>query len=60
MTVAKKAKYVFVSEGQVYHLANQSSKTIASHAGEEVKLTGELKGDTITAKQIVSAAKPAK
>jgi hypothetical protein len=58
--IKKGAKYVFVSEGQVYQLANQSSKTIASHAGEEVKLTGELKGDTITAKQIVSAVKPAK
>ena len=57
--VKKGAKYVFVSEGKVYQLANQNSKTIASHAGQEVKLTGELKGDSITARTM-TAAKPAK
>ena len=60
MCVKKGAKYVFVSGGKVYQLANQSSKTIASHAGEEVKLTGAMKGDTITATKITAAAKPAK
>jgi hypothetical protein len=54
--VRKGAKYVFVSDGKVYQLANQSSKQIASHAGQDVELTGELKGDTITAKKL-SAAK---
>jgi hypothetical protein len=49
------AKYVFVSEGKVYQLANQSSKTIASHAGQEVKLTGEMKGDTIRASKMTAA-----
>jgi hypothetical protein len=62
--VKKGAKYVFVSEGKVYQLANQSSKTIASHAGEEVQLIGEMKGDakgeTITATKITAAAKPVK
>ena len=47
-------KYVFVSEGKVYQLANQSSKTIAAHAGQQVELTGTLKGDTITAKEMKS------
>jgi hypothetical protein len=56
--VKKGAKYVFVSGGKVYQLANQSSKTIASHAGEEVKLTGAMKGDTITATKITAAASP--
>jgi hypothetical protein len=60
MCVKKGAKYVFVSDGKVYQLANQHSKTIASHAGEEVKLTGELKGDTITAKKMVAVVKSAK
>src|SRR5262245_60352457 len=50
--VKKGAKYVFVSEGKVYQLANQSSKQIASHAGQQVELTGTIKGDTITAKQM--------
>jgi hypothetical protein len=53
------AKYVFVSEGKVYQLANQNSKTIASHAGQEVELIGELKGDTITASSM-TATKPVK
>jgi hypothetical protein len=60
MCVKKGAKYVFVSGGQVYELANQSSKTIASHAGQEVQLTGEMKGNTITATKIVSPVKPSK
>src|SRR5262245_44502917 len=46
--VQKGAKYVFVSEGKVFQLANQSSKQIAAHAGQQVELTGTLKGDTIT------------
>lgn len=57
--VKKGAKYVFVSKGTVYQLSNQESKTIASHAGEEVNLTGELKGNTITATKI-APVKPAK
>jgi len=59
--VKKGAKFVFVSsDGKVYQLANQNSKTIASHAGEAVQLTGHLNADTITATKIVAAAKPAK
>jgi hypothetical protein len=53
--VKKGAKYVFVSDGKVYQLANQNSKTIASHAGQEVKLTGTMKGDTISATKMVAA-----
>ncbi len=58
--VKKGAKYVFVSGGKVYQLENQSSKTIASHAGQEVELTGAIKGDTITAAKITAPVKPAK
>src|SRR6185436_7045521 len=50
--VKKGAKYVFVSDGKVFQLANQTSKQIAAHAGQQVELTGTLKGDTITAKQM--------
>ena len=57
--VKRGAKYVFVSDGKIYQLANQRSKTIASHAGQEVQLTGHMKGDTITANKI-TAAKAAK
>ena len=47
---------VFVSEGKVYQLANQKSRTILSHAGQQVELTGTLEGDTITAKAIKAPA----
>jgi hypothetical protein len=48
--VKKGAKYVFVSDGKIFKLANQSSKQIAAHAGQRVELTGTMSGDTITAK----------
>jgi hypothetical protein len=53
--VKKGAKYVFVADGKVYQLANQSSKTIATHAGQQVELTGTMKGDTITATKITAS-----
>jgi hypothetical protein len=53
--VKKGAKYVFVSEGKVYQLANQNSKQIASHAGQEVELTGTIKADTINASNMKAA-----
>ena len=56
MCMKKGAKYVFVSEGKVYQLANQTSRTIASHAGEQVELIGTIEGDTITAKTIKTPA----
>ena len=53
--VKKGAQYVFVSDGKVFKLANQSSKQIAAHAGHQVELTGTISGDTITAKQLKAA-----
>ena len=40
------ASYVFVSGGKVYKLEDPS-KLVASHAGQTVSVTGEIKGDTI-------------
>ena len=54
--LTKGAKYIFVSDGKVYQLANQKSKTIASHAGQQVELTGTLTGDTITAKTMKASS----
>ena len=45
-----------MTEGKVYKLANQKSKTIASHAGQQVELIGTMEGDTITAKTIKTPA----
>jgi hypothetical protein len=53
--VKKGAKYVFVSDGKVYQIANQESKQIASHAGQDVELTGTMKADTITASTLKAA-----
>lgn len=55
--IKKGAKYVFVSDGNVFRIANQKSKAIARHAGQQVELTGTLEGDTITAKTIQPVTK---
>jgi hypothetical protein len=55
--VKKGAQYVFVSDGKVYKIANQNSKQIATHAGQQVELTGTMAGDTITAKTLKAAGK---
>ena len=46
------AKYVFASKGKVYQIANQDDADLAAHAGHTVKLTGEMKGDSITVSKI--------
>jgi hypothetical protein len=53
------AKYVFVSKGKVYQIANQKDADLSVHAGETVVLTGSMTGDTITVTKVaVAAAKP--
>jgi hypothetical protein len=46
-------KYVFVSGDKVYKIANQDMADLKAHAGHEVEVTGETKGDTITVSKIV-------
>ena len=46
------SKYVLVSNGKVLQIANQDNKDLATHAGHTVKLTGELKGASITVSRI--------
>jgi hypothetical protein len=45
-------KYVFVSDGKVYKIANQDLGLLQVHAGHTVQLTGDMKGDTITVSNI--------
>jgi hypothetical protein len=45
-------KYVFVSKGKIYQVADQKDAALATHAGHTVLLTGEMKGDTITVSKI--------
>jgi len=49
-------KYVFVTGGRVYNIANQDDTALQTHAGHTVRLTGEMKGDTITVSKIVMPA----
>jgi len=53
---AKKGGYVFVTmkdkKPVIFKIANQDLADITTHAGHEIDLTGELKGDTITVSKI--------
>ena len=49
------SKYVLVSEGKVYQISNQSYGDLQKNAGLNVKVTGDMKGDTITVTKIASA-----
>jgi hypothetical protein len=46
------SKYVLVSDGKVFQIANQDNKDLATHAGHTVKMTGEMKGTAITVSKI--------
>jgi hypothetical protein len=46
------AKYVFVNDGKVLNISNQSFPGLSKHAGHEVKLTGELTDDSIQVTKI--------
>jgi hypothetical protein len=59
--VAGGSKYVFVSGGKTYQIANQDFADLKDHGGHKVKLSGEMKGDSITVSKIeMTAAAPAK
>ena len=55
MCITKRAKYVFVTDGKVIAIANQNFKGLAQQAGAAVKLTGELKGDTVIVSKLEAA-----
>jgi hypothetical protein len=46
------SKYVFVSDGKVYNISNQKVAGLQQRAGENVQVTGTMKGDTITVSKI--------
>jgi len=50
-------KYVFVSDGKVYNIANQDLALLQTHAGHTVQLTGDMKGDTIMVSNITMGGK---
>jgi hypothetical protein len=48
--------YVFVADGKVYQIPDQKNPDLATHAGHTVKVTGEMKGNSITVSKIEMAA----
>jgi len=50
------SKFVLVSEGKVYEIANQTFADVRTHAGDKVTITGDISGNAIT----VSKIEPAK
>ncbi len=46
------SKFVLLVDGKVYQIANQDNKDLATFAGQAVKISGELKGDTITVAKV--------
>jgi hypothetical protein len=49
-----------VSGGTVYTIANQHENDLAVHAGQTVKLTGDIQGTTVTVSKIAASAKKTK
>ena len=52
-------KYVFVSGGKTYRIANQDFAGLKAHAAHEVVVTGDMKDDTITVSRIEMPRKDA-
>jgi hypothetical protein len=48
MCVKGGSTYVLVTDGKVLKIANQTFKGLAEFAGDAVRLTGDVKGDTVT------------
>lgn len=46
------SKFVLVTDDKIYQIANQDLADLKTHAGHKVKMTGELKGDSITVSKI--------
>jgi len=54
--VKEGAKYVFVSGGKVYKISNQNDPGLVKYAGDNVKVTGTMNGDTITVTKIAKSS----
>jgi len=47
------SKFALLVDGKLFQIANQEFADLKTHAGHEVTVTGELKGQTITVTKIV-------
>jgi hypothetical protein len=51
------SQYVFLTGDKVYKITNQDFADLKVHAGREVSLTGELKGESITVSKVEAPKK---
>jgi archaellum component FlaG (FlaF/FlaG flagellin family) len=49
------SKYVVLADGKIYQIANQTFADVEKLAGQAVKISGDVKGDTITVAKIEAA-----
>ena len=49
------SKYVFISNDTVYQIANQDLPDLATYAAKTVRLSGEIKGTSITVSKVEPA-----
>jgi len=49
------AKFVFVSVGKVYTIANQNLAGLNKYAGQEVTVTGDVSGESISVSKIAAS-----
>ena len=54
---ADSPKFVFVTQGKVYPIANQRFGGLARYAGQPITLTGEMNNGTITVAKITAPEK---
>ena len=54
---ADSPKFVFVSQGRIYPIANQTFGGLARYAGQQITLVGELANGAITVSKIEASAK---
>jgi hypothetical protein len=53
--IEARALYVFVSDSKAFAIVNQDFAGLKDHAGQKVKLTGDVRGDSITVSRIEPA-----
>ena len=46
------SKFVLVTADKIFQIANQDLAALKTHAGHKVKMTGELKGESLTVSKI--------
>jgi len=51
-------KYVFIADNKTYDIDNQTFSDLKKHAGHDVKMTGDVKGKSITVSKIQMEKSP--